>query len=265
MARVPRSYVRTRIEGRNSRRRRACTHAVMAEWHRAAVCRLRRIRGHVMMVAPDSAAAAEKKRPLGILGAGESESGPQYADQLTFRAPPAEVRAVDTRSSFSMHEYRTKGFTGPIRLFTPEQAAAVASAFLGDSVRATNKEVLSGQKSAELLSRQPPTTHPATWADTLPLAKDPKLLDLVEKVLGPDLVLWATVFWHKPPGSDGYIPWQCVPLPAPCCSSSVHVLSVYPPRWHMRLYFYPQSGWRLLAARTPGQPDHMDRPDANQR
>jgi hypothetical protein len=53
-----------------------------------------------------------------------------------------------------------------------------------------------------------PSTHPATWRETLPMATDERLLDLCAEALGPNLVLWATVFWLKQPGSTAYIPWH---------------------------------------------------------
>ncbi len=40
------------------------------------------------------------------------------------------------------------------------------------------------------------------------MATNEKVLDHVEKVLGPDIVLWATVFWYKEPHNTKYIPWR---------------------------------------------------------
>ena len=34
------------------------------------------------------------------------------------------------------------------------------------------------------------------------------MLDHVETALGPDIVLWATVFWYKEPHNTKYIPWH---------------------------------------------------------
>lgn len=188
--------------------------------------RVRRIHDHVVRCSP--AAEETPRRPLGILGADESAPGSLFAEQLqaAFHPAPAEVRTVGSQSTFSAAEYRDQGFTGPVQLFSADQASAVAAAFLGAS-QVTNKQALSS--GSEQPSQKPPSTHPATWADTLQMAQDSSLLDLASNVLGPDVVLWATVFWHKAPGSEGYIPWQCVTLTAalPASPSNRQYASVH--------------------------------------
>ena len=128
-------------------------------------------------------------------------------------------------------------------------------------MRATN-EVLSGQKSRSYcrgnrrprshVGRHPPASQ---GSQAVP--------DLVEKVLGPDLVLWATVSGTNLPDPTA-TSMAVRPVAAPCCSSSVHVLCVCIHRAGtcVCIFIHSQDG-ALLAARTPGQPDHMDRPDAN--
>ena len=36
----------------------------------------------------------------------------------------------------------------------------------------------------------------------------PPLLDLVEQLIGPDLILWGTTLFHKPAGLDRGVPWH---------------------------------------------------------
>jgi hypothetical protein len=173
--------------------------------------RIRRVHAHLL-------ADKTTRRPAGILGSAEE---PEQRGQAlgvspgrleAFLPSPAEVRTVEPRGGrFSAQEYREQGFTGPVRLFSAAQVSAVAAAFLSAPPVTSNRDALS-QRSARG-TQKPPSTHPATWNDTLPMAKHTGLLDLVTEVLGPDLVLWATVFWHKPPRSEGYIPWQCVNHP----------------------------------------------------
>lgn len=181
-----------------------CTH------HTRARSRIGRVYSHVLRRSVTS------QRPAGILGAhDESEERGGSAGASTerleaFLPAPAEVRAVGSGSKFSAQEYRDKGFTGPIRLFSSAQASAVAAAFFRGTPL-TNKQALSQRHQGP---QKPPSTHPATWNDTLPMAKNPGLLDLAAEILGPDIVLWATVFWHKLPCSESYIPWQCVAEPS---------------------------------------------------
>ena len=180
-----------------------------------------------MCLSPTCAAAqshARPRRPAGVLGAHESARGLQNSEKRStpedstkspleaFLPDPAEVRAVEPQRMFSAQEYRDKGFTGPIRLFSSAQASAVAAAFFRGAPL-TNKQILS-QRHRGQGPQTPPSTHPATWNYTLPMAKNDDLLNVAAEILGPDVVLWATVFWHKPPCSDGYIPWQYVHSPS---------------------------------------------------
>jgi ectoine hydroxylase-related dioxygenase (phytanoyl-CoA dioxygenase family) len=45
-------------------------------------------------------------------------------------------------------------------------------------------------------------------ADFLKLAHDPGILDLVERVIGPDIVLWGCQIFCKPGGSGMEVPWH---------------------------------------------------------
>jgi non-heme Fe2+,alpha-ketoglutarate-dependent halogenase len=40
------------------------------------------------------------------------------------------------------------------------------------------------------------------------LARDPRLLDPVEALIGPDILLYMSAVWHKPPGEDRYVSWH---------------------------------------------------------
>ena len=121
--------------------------------------------------------------------------------------PPAEVRGA--APVFDASEYHSAGFTGPLQLFSAAEAEGVRRSFDAALQAAADGEGERTPNGTLLLSRTdgPPTTHPRTWDDTLPLARKSELLDRCAEILGPDLVLWATVFWHKPPRTTKYIPW----------------------------------------------------------
>ena len=34
------------------------------------------------------------------------------------------------------------------------------------------------------------------------------VLDMVEQLIGPDIILWGTTFFHKPPGEQRVVPWH---------------------------------------------------------
>jgi hypothetical protein len=102
-------------------------------------------------------------------------------------------------SPFSADQYREEGYTGPIRLFSPEQAAVYRRSFY------------------EAIGQDEERPGPATstvagfnlqhrWAHEI--ATHPVLLDRIEEVLGPNLVCWAMYFWYKEPHNGKYIPWH---------------------------------------------------------
>ena len=107
------------------------------------------------------------------------------------------MAASDAR--FSLDQLAKEGYTGPVPLLTPDQAAAGRRAFF---------EAI-GQSEA---SPGPSDFRPGgfnlkyRWAHDL--ATHDRVLDHVELALGRDIVLWATVFWYKEPHNTKYIPWH---------------------------------------------------------
>ena len=203
-------------------------------------------------------------------------TAPPAPCSLHASAPPAEVRGCGGRdSAFSASEYRERGFTGPVTLFSPAEAGLVRKVF-DDQTSATAASDGVVTKNGTRLHNNgardtAPSTHPGTWADTLPMAQRASLLDLCSQVLGPNLVLWATVFWAKQPGNPNYIPWHqdavyvmstllptyaAAPLPA---SRILHGLS-----WQLRCHcaaFVTQ----ILADTSADQHHSMDRADPDLR
>lgn len=44
------------------------------------------------------------------------------------------------------------------------------------------------------------------WLDAL--IRDPRVLDPVEQLIGPDILCWSTIFWIKDPGSKSFVDWH---------------------------------------------------------
>jgi hypothetical protein len=44
------------------------------------------------------------------------------------------------------------------------------------------------------------------WANRL--ARDPRILDVVEDLIGPDILVWTSTFWVKEPGSATFAAWH---------------------------------------------------------
>ena len=102
-------------------------------------------------------------------------------------------------SGFSPDQYRQAGYTGPVPILSEEEAAAGRKAYFSAI----------GQSEA---TPGPTNERPGgfnlrfRWA--YELATHQKTLDHAERILGPDIVLWAMVFWYKEPHNSKYIPWH---------------------------------------------------------
>ena len=40
------------------------------------------------------------------------------------------------------------------------------------------------------------------------LIRDPRVLDPIEQLIGPDILLWNTIFWIKEAGAGSFISWH---------------------------------------------------------
>ena len=100
---------------------------------------------------------------------------------------------------FSLDQLADEGYTGPVPLLTPGEAAAGRSAFF---------EAIGQPEDAPGPSEFRPggLNLKHRWAHNL--ATHEGVLDHVEMALGRDIVLWATVFWYKEPHNTKYIPWH---------------------------------------------------------
>ncbi|GDY11521.1 hypothetical protein LBMAG53_03980 [Planctomycetota bacterium] len=107
---------------------------------------------------------------------------------------PASARSTSLADRFA-----SDGFAGPLALISKEQVESCRRAAC--AVLGTDPDQ-PGESSAYLSAWH----HHHRWA--WDLATDRRLLDAVEQVLGPDLVLWAMHCWYKPPRTGKRIPWH---------------------------------------------------------
>lgn len=89
------------------------------------------------------------------------------------------------------------GYLFPIRVMSAEDAA-------GYRKKLERYEADTGGPIAGNLRHK---THLLfTWADEL--ARNPRILDAVESILGPDIMLWGSSFFIKEPGTTAYVSWH---------------------------------------------------------
>lgn len=93
--------------------------------------------------------------------------------------------------------FHSDGFVSPVRVLSEAEAAAYRRRF--ESYERANigwYELSKGQK-IHLLQ---------TWAAEL--VRNPRVLDAVEDVLGPDLMCWGASLFVKDAGDAGYVSWH---------------------------------------------------------
>ena len=89
--------------------------------------------------------------------------------------------------------YRERGILYPLRVLPETEAAALSERYLA------NAAAIKGRNN-----QKPHLLY--TWLDAL--VRDPRILDSVESVLGPNLLCWGTQFFAKPAGDAAYVSWH---------------------------------------------------------
>jgi hypothetical protein len=98
--------------------------------------------------------------------------------------------------------YRNEGFVFPLRAFGPEEAGRYRQ-----EVERTCGAA--AQPAAALTGTVSYRVKPYllfTWAAEM--VRHPAILDAVEDIIGPDILVFHTTLWWKTPGSPNRVPWH---------------------------------------------------------
>jgi non-heme Fe2+,alpha-ketoglutarate-dependent halogenase len=99
-------------------------------------------------------------------------------------------------SEAAVQGYRRDGYVSPIRVLSPEQAAGYRRRL--ETIEA------SGQLPAGALRTK---SHLLlTWVDEI--VRHPDVLDAVESLIGPDILVWGTSFFIKEPRNSSFVSWH---------------------------------------------------------
>jgi non-heme Fe2+,alpha-ketoglutarate-dependent halogenase len=94
-------------------------------------------------------------------------------------------------------QYRRDGFLAPLDLYTPGEATELVRKF--DAV----EEHIKGEVGRRFRVK----AHlPFPWL--CDVVKDPRLLDCIEDVIGPDILCWGATFFVKRPEDGRFISWH---------------------------------------------------------
>ena len=96
-----------------------------------------------------------------------------------------------------VEQYRRDGYVTPIRILPEAEALELRA----------NLEAREAENGGALLPVQRSKSHLVfDWLDKL--IRDPRILDPVEQLIGPDILCWNTIFWIKEAGAKSFVSWH---------------------------------------------------------
>ena len=102
-----------------------------------------------------------------------------------------------TLSSRQIEQYRRDGYVFPLPVLEPHEIPPLRARL----------EALEAENGGRLSHRQRGKSHLLfKWLDDL--IRDPKILDPIEQLIGPDILCWNTIFWIKDVGSRSFVSWH---------------------------------------------------------
>jgi hypothetical protein len=107
-------------------------------------------------------------------------------------------------SAEAVRSYEREGFVFPIRVLEDAQVARFRGAY--DAYEASLGESLAAVPARDRYVFFAETHAYLPWA--FGLASHPRVLDAVESILGPDLMIWDSRWFTKKPGDATYITWH---------------------------------------------------------
>jgi len=93
--------------------------------------------------------------------------------------------------------YERDGFVGPIAVIEPAEADLLWRRLQGHAASHPDIPLTDLRGKAHL---------PFPWLTDLVL--DPRLVDVVEPIVGPNILCWGSTLWVKPPHHTGYVSWH---------------------------------------------------------
>ena len=96
-----------------------------------------------------------------------------------------------------IEQYRRDGYVFPLTVLEPHEIPSLRARL----------EALEAENGGRLSHRQRGKSHLLfKWLDDL--IRDPRVLDPIEQLIGPDILCWNTIFWIKDVGSRSFVSWH---------------------------------------------------------
>ena len=96
-----------------------------------------------------------------------------------------------------VEQYEREGYVTPIRVLPKTEAQSLRQRLEAVEARQGGKLEPAQRNKAHLLFK---------WLEDL--IRDPRVLDPVEQLIGPDILCWNTLFWIKEAGSPSFVSWH---------------------------------------------------------
>jgi ectoine hydroxylase-related dioxygenase (phytanoyl-CoA dioxygenase family) len=100
-------------------------------------------------------------------------------------------------SDDAVGQFQRQGYHTPLRALPADETAAL---------RARLQSFEAGQGGALRPEQRNKTHLLLKWLDDL--IRDPRILDPIEDLLGPDILCWNTLFWIKEANSPSFVSWH---------------------------------------------------------
>ncbi len=100
-------------------------------------------------------------------------------------------------SDTQVEHYRSEGWLSPLDVLTEaevDNARAELEAFEASHGPLSDR----GERSRAYL--------PFAWVDAI--MRNPRLVDMVEDLIGPNILCWNAIFWIKEPGAGSFVGWH---------------------------------------------------------
>jgi hypothetical protein len=105
--------------------------------------------------------------------------------------------AAMTLSSNEVEQFRRDGYVSPIPVLDLAEANDLRGQLQAVEAKQGGKLEPTQRNKSFLLFK---------WLDDL--IRDPRVLDPVEQLIGPDILCWNTIFWIKEAGAESFISWH---------------------------------------------------------
>lgn len=121
-------------------------------------------------------------------------------------APPSGVagRVPPPAPNSIGEQFDRDGYVCPIRVLSDEEVARILKHYHAHVER--NKDRLATMKPNQTYQVFSETHFAMKWV--YDIARNPRILDAVEKIIGPNILAWNTNWFSKMPGDKAYVGWH---------------------------------------------------------